>query len=122
MAASDHQIHDTFKSFIGTDIAAISSSVSEFVSSAGVKPISIGIVHVNSANQLLFSLGYQEDQPGHSASLKAVELGHIDTVHASGLETLDAALTAAAEGLDNIICHELVVSASGDFSAVFLLG
>ena len=122
MAASDHQVHDKFKSFVGTDIEAISTEVSAFVTSSGVKPISIGIVHVNSANELLFSLGYQEGEPGHSASLTAVNLGHIDTVHASGLEALDSALDAAAADIDNIICHELLVSGDGDFSAVFLLG
>ena len=115
-----HQVHDNFKSFLGTDIGAIGDEISSFVQSAGVAAKSIGIVHVNSADELLFSLGYKDDEPAYPVALTSVSLGHIDTLHASGLEALDEALADAADEVEGIICHELVVTASGDFVAVFL--
>jgi hypothetical protein len=120
MSTIAHQVHDNFKSFVGSDIAAISDAIASFVASSGAAAKSIGIVHVSSAGELLFSLGYRDDEPGYPVALKSVDLGHIDTVHAGGLDALDAALTAAAGGIDGIICHELVVNDSGDFTAVFL--
>jgi hypothetical protein len=120
MGTIAHQVHDNFKSFVGSDIGAISKAVSSFVQSSGVAAKSIGIVHVNSAGKLLFSLGYRDDEPGYPVALKSASLGHIDTVHAGGLDALDKALAAAADGIAGIICHELVVTSSGDFIAVFL--
>jgi hypothetical protein len=120
MSTVAHQVHDNFKSFVGSDIASISEAISLFVKSSGVAAKSIGIVHVNSANQLLFSLGYRDDEPGYPVALQSAPLGHIDTVHAGGLDSLDSALAAAADGIEGIICHELVVTSSGDFTAVFL--
>lgn len=120
MSTITHQVHDNFKSFVGADIAALSAAVSSFVQSSGTAAKSIGIVHVSSTGELLFSLGYRDDEPGYPVSLKAVSLGHIDAVHAGGLAELDTALASAAKGIDGIICHELVVDAGGDFTAVFL--
>jgi len=120
MSTVAHQVHDSFKSFIGSSIESIAADVSSFVNSSGVAPKSIGIVHVNSADQLLLSLGYRDDEPGYPVTLSAVTLGHIDTVHASGLDALDAVLGSAAGTIDGIICHELVVTNSGDFVAVFM--
>jgi len=120
MSTVAHQVHDNFKSFVGSDIGSISGAISSFVASSGAAAKSIGIVHVNSAGELLFSLGYRDDEPGYPVALKSANLGHIDTVHASGLDALDAALDTAASEIDGIICHELVVSDSGEFVAVFL--
>jgi hypothetical protein len=36
------------------------------------------------------------------------------------LDKLDEALSSAAAGIDGIICHELLVTPTGDFTAVFL--
>ncbi len=121
MSQIAHQVHDHFKSFVGSDLNAISGEISKFVSSSGVAAKSIGIVHVNSANELLFSLGYRDDEAGYPVALKHKSLGHIDTLHAAGLDHLDAALAAAADALEGILCHELVVTNSGDFVAVFLV-
>jgi hypothetical protein len=120
MSTVAHQVHDQFKSFVGKDIASISDAISSFAQTSGIAAKSIGIVHVNSAGELLFSLGYRGDEPGYPVALKSASLGHIDTVHGDGLDALDAALAAAADSIDGIICHELVVDASGDFVAVFL--
>ena len=120
MSQVAHQIHDNFKSFTGTDIGAISQEISTFVIKTGAAVKSIGIVHVNSANELLFSLGYRDDEPGYPVALKAAFIGHIDTLHASGLEKLDEALADAASSIEGIICHELLVTPSGDFTVVFL--
>jgi len=116
-----HQVHDNFKSFVGSDIDAIGAEISSFVTSSGAAAKSIGIVHVNSAGELLFSLGYRDDEPGYGVALKTAALGHIDTVHAAGLDALDEALSAAADEIEGIICHELVVNGDGDFTAVFLV-
>jgi len=115
-----HQIHDSFKSFTGSDIGTIAEEISAFVSQSNVAAKSIGIVHVNSANELLFSLGYRDDEPGYPVELKAASLGHIETLHADGLDKLDEALSEAAGSIEGIICHELLVSPSGEFTAVFL--
>ena len=120
MSTVAHQVHDNFKSFVGSDINSISEAISSFVASEGVAAKSIGIVHVSSDDTLLFSLGYRDDEPGYAVALKSVALGHIDTVHAGGLDALDEALANAASEIDGIICHELVVDGSGDFTAVFL--
>ena len=120
MSTVSHQVHDNFKSFIGSDIATISNAVSSFVKSSGVAAKSIGIVHVSAAGKLLFSLGYRDDEPGYPVTLTSVSLGHIDTIHSGGLDSLDQALASAAENIDGIICHELVIDPSGDFAVVFL--
>lgn len=120
MGTVDHQVHDNFKSFVGTDIAGISEAISSFAEREGIAAKSIGIAHVNSAGELLFSLGYRDDEPGYPVALKSVSLGHIDTVHAGGLDALDEALASAAEEIEGIICHELLVDGAGDFVAVFL--
>jgi hypothetical protein len=115
-----HQVHEKFKSFVGTDISTISKQISAFVESAGGAAKSIGIVHVSSANELLFSLGYRDDEPSYAVELQSVNLGHVDALHGSGLDALDKALESAAGKFSGIICHELVVTASGDFVVVFL--
>ena len=120
MSQIAHQVHDKFKSFLGSDIASISDAISSYAAGAGVAANSIGIVHVNSANELLFSLGYRDDEPGYPVALTSVSLGHVDTLHAAGLDSLDDALADAAAEIEGIICHELVVDASGNFTAVFL--
>lgn len=119
---SAHQVHDKFKSFVGTDVETVSSEISAFVSSHKVKPVSIGVVHVAGTDEFIFSLGYQPNSEGHSASLVSVSLGHIDTLHKGGIQELDKALTSAAAKIDGIICHELVVTPDGRFHAVFLVG
>ncbi len=121
MSSVVNQVHDKFKSFVGTDIGAISDSIATFSAEYGLAAKSIGIVHVNSANELLFSLGYRDDEPGYPVALRAAWLGHIDTLHASGLDGLDQALADAAAGFEGIICHERVVDSNGDFTAVFLI-
>jgi len=121
MSSVVSQVHDNFKSFVGTDIGAISDDIATFVAEKGVAAKSIGIVHVNSANELLFSLGYRDDEPSYPVALRSAWLGHVDTLHASGLDGLDKALADAAEGFEGILCHELVVDSSGDFTAVFLI-
>jgi hypothetical protein len=120
MSTVAHQFHDNFKSFVGSDIASISDAIASFAQSSNVAAKSIGIVHVNSAGELLFSLGYRDDEPGYPVALKSVSLGHVDTVHSAGLDDLDNALTEAAAGISGIICHELVVDSAGNFVAVFL--
>jgi hypothetical protein len=121
MSTISHQVHDNFKSFVGSDITSISTAIASFAQNSGVAAKSIGIVHVNTASELLFSLGYRDDEPGYPVALKAVFLGQVDTIHASGLDALDAALAKAAEQIEGIICHELVVDAAGEFIAVFLI-
>lgn len=115
-----HQVHENFKSFRGTSVETISKAIAEFVLESGAAAKSIGIVHVNKAEELLFSLGFRTDEPSYPVALEAVALGHIDTLHAGGLDKLDTVLALAANGIDGIVCHELLVTPSGDFTVVFL--
>ncbi len=66
----------------------------------------------------MVSLGYTEGQAGYGASLKTVKVGKLDL---GALDSLGAALTKAASGVDNVICHELFVTQDGPVNAVFLV-
>ena len=110
MSTISHQVHDNFKSFVGSDIANISTAIASFAQSSGAAAKSIGIVHVNSANELLFSLGYRDDEPGYPVALKSRFLSATLTpsMQAGWMPSMKR-LPKAAEGIDGIICHELVV-------------
>jgi hypothetical protein len=109
--------HSQFKIFVGTSLDDINNQVQTFVSStsAPVSPKSIGVERAE--GQFLVSLGYDKGAGQPRIQLKSVALGRIPVTSPGAIEV---ALNKAAQGVENLICHELYEAVDGDLVAVFL--
>ena len=127
-ATVGHQVHSKFKLFagsassIGTDgsIGALAKEVEAFARKAKAAPKSIGIEYVEHTKQVLLSLGYRDDEPAYEISLHSVSLGKLATTDAAELASLEEKMGEAADKVEKLICHELLVTEENEFIMVFM--
>lgn len=122
--AVQHQSHKSFKIFAGTlgennSIDDINEEIGKFVTENGVAAKSIGVEFLESANRLIFTLGYRTDEPSYAVKLTSVSLGKAD-VFGDDFSALEAKMSEAATNQKDIICHELFVTKDGDFFMAFM--
>src|SRR5271157_3676085 len=116
------QVHSKFKVFIPASgvpyadaMSQLSAKVEEFTSHDNVAAKSVGVEYMEGTKQLILSVGYRDDEPGYKAKLVSISLGtHIRLEP----ELIEAAMTKAAEGVENVICHEFFVTDEGEFVMV----
>ena len=125
MTTSLDQVHEKFKLFSGKlesdgTIGALATEVAAWARDAKVAPKSIGIEYVESADRVIFSLGYRDDEPTYGVTIKSVPVGKLAGFGAAELAVLETAMGAAAANQGKILCHELYVTAKSDLLMVVM--
>lgn len=101
--------------FQGRVLGALGNEVEGFAKAVAAK--SIGVEYLEAEHRLVISLGYRDDEPSYPIKLHVKNLGTWDGKHTAGLES---AMSQAAAGLPNILCHELFVTETHDFCMVLM--
>jgi hypothetical protein len=118
------QVHGKFKVFAGplhTDntIGPLAEEVSRFVRESRAAAKSIGVEYLESADRLVITLGYRDDEEGYPVKLSSVSLGKIEAL-GSDFADLERRMSEASAQFTNIICHELYVTEDHDFMMIFM--
>ena len=125
MSHVEDQVHHKFKLFSGGldadgTLGTLEEEVAAWARSAGVAPKSIGVEYIESAQRVILSVGYRDDEPSYPIALTSVPVGPIEGFGAEQLATLEKAMAAAAGNRGHIICHELYVTAKNHLLMVFM--
>ncbi len=125
MTTIAHQVHEKFKLFSGKlegdgTLGTLANEVAAWARDAKVAPKSIGIEYVESADRVIFSLGYRDDEPAYDIAIKSVPVGKLAGFSADELGSLEKAMAGAAATSGKIICHELYVTAGSDLLMVLM--
>jgi len=124
MSQIAEQVHNHFKVFAGNldasnSIGALADEVANYVQESGIAPKSIGVEYLEAADRLIITLGYRNDEPGYPIKLTCVSLGQIDAL-GSDFAELEKRMQEASTHQNNIICHELYVTAEHEFLMIFM--
>ena len=122
---TSHQDHDKFKLFAGKlegdgTLGALGGRIAAWAKEAKAAPKSIGIEYVESADQVIFSLGYRDDEAPYAVSISSVRVGKLGGLGEADLAALERAMCDEASKRGNLICHELYVTAQNDLLMVFM--
>jgi hypothetical protein len=117
------QTHNRFKLFSavysnGAGLPPLLREIEKWVATSKVAPKSIGVEYLEGSGTLIMSLGYRDDE-AYSIALQSVQLGKLDL--AAGFAKTEKAIADQVAKLQNIICHELFVTESGDLNMIFML-
>jgi hypothetical protein len=124
MSQIAEQVHSKFRVFAGRlqqdkTIGPLAAEIEAFVRNTQIAPKSIGVEYLESAQRLIITLGYRDDEPGYAVKINCVSLGRIDSF-ASDFSALEAAMSQASQTQSNIICHELYVTEDHDLLMIFM--
>src|SRR5437868_9418726 len=113
MSQIANQVHNKFKVFAGKlaadrTLGPLANEVANFARATGVAAKSIGVEYLESADRLIITLGYRDDEPGYPIKLNCVSLGKIDAL-GNDFAALEQKMREASARQGNIICHELYV-------------
>jgi hypothetical protein len=119
------QVHGKFKLFAGTldgdgGIGTLARRVEAWVKFANVAPKSIGVEYLESTKRVLLTIGYRDDEAGYAVKLTAAPIGKLGSLDDADIGRLEGEMEKACDKLSRIICHELYVTETGDFSMVFM--
>src|SRR5262245_56939546 len=125
MTTISQQDHDKFKLFSGKvegdgTLGALGREIATWASEAKIAPKSIGIEYVESADRVIFSLGYRDDEAPYAVTISSVPVGKLAGFSEGDLAALEKAMSAAATNQGTLICHELYVTAQNDLLMVFM--
>ncbi len=118
------QVHGKFKVFAGPlneddTIGPLAEEISRFVSESKAAAKSIGVEYLESAERLVITLGYRDDEEGYPVKLTSVSLGKIEALGDDFTE-LERRMAEASAQFTSIICHELYVTGDHDFMMIFM--
>ena len=118
-----NQEHGKFKVFAGkldetNGLGALADEVSAFASDNKVAAKSIGVEYLESAESLIITLGYRDDEESYPIKLETVSLGKLDI--GNDFSALEQKMSEASQSVNGIICHELFVTEDKDFLMVFM--
>jgi len=124
MSQIAEQVHGKFKVFAGplhedNTIGPLAADISQFVSESNVAAKSIGVEYLESADRLIITLGYRDDEPGYPVKISSVSLGKIDAL-GDDFAQLEGEMQKAGARFPNIICHELYITDEHDFMMIFM--
>lgn len=119
-----NQVHSKFKVFIpeagiayGEAMRRIAGMVEEFARTNAVAIKSVGVEYLEHSKRLVLSLGYRDDEKlGYPVKLTSVSLGRLQLRP----EEIEQGMSKAADGVENVICHEFFVTDDGEFVMVLL--
>ena len=118
------QVHGKFKVFAGPlnaddTIGSLADEISGFVRDSKAAAKSIGVEYLESADRLIITLGYRDDEESYPVKISSVSLGKIETL-GGNFDELERKMTEASAKFSNIICHELYVTGDHDFMMIFM--
>lgn len=118
------QVHGKFKVFAGPlnaddTIGPLAEEISGFVRNSKAAAKSIGVEYLESADRLIITLGYRDDEEGYPVKISSVSLGKIEAL-GGDFDELERRMTDASAQFSNIICHELYVTGDHDFMMIFM--
>ncbi len=124
MSQIANQVHNKFKVFAGKlaadrTLGPLADKVADFARSAGVAAKSIGVEYLESAERLIITLGYRDDEPGYPIKLTCVSLGKVQAL-GNDFAALEQQMMEASSRQGNIICHELYVTEDQEFLMIFM--
>lgn len=124
MSQITEQVHNKFKVFAGSleannMIGSLAEDVAKFAQDAGIAAKSIGVEYLEAADRLIVTLGYRDDEAGYPIKLSCVSLGKINAL-GSDFAELEKKMQEASAQQNNIICHELYVTAEQEFLMIFM--
>lgn len=123
MSQIANQTHGKFKVFAGkldanNGLGELADQVSSFAAENKIAAKSIGVEYLESAESLIITLGYRDDEESYPIKLETVSLGKVDI--GSDFSALEQKMSEASQTVNNIICHELFVTEDKDFLMVFM--
>lgn len=118
------QSHSKFKLFTRaftspTSISDLGKDIESWVAKAKVAPKSIGVEYLEESKDLVVSIGYSDDQPAYNVTIRSELIGKFDPK--GDLSKLEEKLGAVADGLKNVICHELTITETKDLYAILMI-
>ena len=124
MSQIANQVHSKFKVFAGKldadrTLGPLANEVADFARTAGVAAKSIGVEYLESAERLIITLGYRDDEPGYPIKLTCVSLGKINAL-GNDFTALEQRMMEASSRQCNIICHELYITEDQEFLMIFM--
>jgi len=78
------------------------------------------VEYLEARQEVVLTLGYRRDATPYEVSLVARPLGKFTDSQKATLELLESKMSDAASELTNVICHELLVTETGDFIMVVM--
>jgi hypothetical protein len=125
MSAITQQVHTRFKMFAGAlqtgpSIAHLAKDVEDFAVRANAAGKSIGIEYLEHSKTVVITFGYRNDETPYPIKLQTVALGRGNALDPADLTRLESRMEEEASRLQNIICHELLVTEKDDFVVVFM--
>lgn len=126
MATIRGQVHTEFRVFAGkarkgNPIAGLAAKVEAFVTAEKIAPKSIGVEYLEATREVILSLGYRRDVSPYQISLIARPIGMLTDTKRKTLAGLEARMSEEAASLRNVICHELLVTETGELTMVFMI-
>lgn len=124
MSQIANQEHGKFKVFAGkldsnNGLGDLAEKVSVFASENKIAAKSIGVEYLESAESLIITLGYRDDETYYPIKLETVALGKMSEL-GQDFSALEQKMEEASSQVGNIICHELYVTDDKDFLMVFM--
>jgi len=119
------QVHSRFKLFSGKlgaggSLGKLATEVADFAKKAKAAPKSIGVEYLEHSKEVVFSLGYRDDQPPYDIKLDTVSLGKVESLSPTELARVEKKMEEAAAKVKDLICHELLVTDQNEFVLVFM--
>lgn len=124
MSQIANQEHDKFKVFAGklddnNNLGELANQVSAFAADNKIAAKSIGVEYLESAESVIITLGYRNDEEHYPIKLETVNLGKITNV-GQDFSALEQKMSEVSQKFSQIICHELFVTEDKDFLMVFM--
>lgn len=124
MSKIENQTHGKFKVFSGklddsNGLGNLAKDVSTFAAENKIAAKSIGVEYLETAESLIITLGYRDDEEHYPIKLETVSLGKMPDF-GQDFSALEQKMSEAANQISNIICHELFVTEDKDFLMVFM--
>ena len=125
MSQIANQEHGKFKVFAGkldenNGLGELAELVSSFAAENKIAAKSIGVEYLESAESLIITLGYKDDEETYPIKLETVSLGKISLL-GQDFSALEQKMSEASQNVSNIICHELFVTEDKEFLMVFMI-
>ena len=117
------QVHEKFKVFIPEEniteqeaTRRLNNMLTAWTKDGKIAAKSVGVEYLEASKRLVLSIGYRDDEPGYPVKLSAVSMGVLPLFP----NAIEEAMTKAASGVENVICHEFFVTGEGVFVLVLL--
>jgi hypothetical protein len=124
MPQIENQEHGKFKVFAGKldandGLGNLANEVADFAAQNKIAAKSIGVEYLESAESLIITLGYRDDEDYYPIKLETVNLGKMSDI-GGDFSALEAKMSEAGASVNQVICHELYVTEDKDFLMVFM--